>query len=209
MGVAARSLGPNHRRLEQPGPSEHRENDSREKRHRSSDRQGGARGLEELAIWNATRAGRFARPAAEAAVDVLVHIGIVGSYGALEQRPHQKNSAARTVVLVVVHQIGRACLQAESAVHARVDSRENVGERRSRQRAAGDRAFGQRIGRKRGVRHQPSIPGLRSVYGSNECRTLFDSGSEITLGEIAAHWSAGRISYAIRSPCLGVGIARS
>ena len=69
--------------------------------------------------------------------------------------------AARAVVLILEAQIRRTGLQAEAAVHARIDARARVGERR-----AGDRAERGASSRRRHAAG-PRMPGFNTRSGSN------------------------------------------
>src|ERR1700737_2932431 len=91
------------------------------------------------------RAYRPARPAAQTLIDVLLHARIVWFHRSFEQRPHEKDSPAGTVVLILEVQIGRARLETESAVHARVDAGQRVGERSAGQGATRHRGATEQI----------------------------------------------------------------
>ncbi len=52
-----------------------------------------AGGLEQMAIGHAARAGALAPAATQAAVEMLVHRGVVGGHVALEETTHQNESA--------------------------------------------------------------------------------------------------------------------
>jgi hypothetical protein len=54
---------------------------------------------------------------------------IVDGCGSLEERSHENYAPARAVVLIVPRVVRRARLQAESAVHARIESRQLASER--------------------------------------------------------------------------------
>ena len=54
---------------------------------------------------------------------------------ALDERAHQHDAAARAVVLVLEREIRRARLEAEAAVHARIDAALILRERRAGNRA--------------------------------------------------------------------------
>ena len=81
---------------------------------------------------------------------------------ALEQRTHQHDASARAVVLVLEREVRRARLQAEAAVHARVDARDLVRERTAGNRAS---ASARRVGAL--TRAAPRIPGFSTPSGSN------------------------------------------
>ena len=141
------------------------------------------RRLEKLAVRNSARADGLARSASETLIDVLLHARIIGLDRALEQRPHEKNASARTVVLVLEIQVRRARLEAESAVHARIDSRQRVGERRAGKRAARHRIVRKRVSGEARSRQSPSMPGLRMLCGSYARLMPCDNPSDTTLGE--------------------------
>ena len=92
---------------------------------------------------------------------------------AVHQRAHEHDAAARAVVLVLEREIGRARLEAEAAVHARVDARARVGRaacrewRRYRGMGDGDRLHAS----------SPRMPGLRMRSGSKALRTPTDRES--------------------------------
>src|SRR5690349_6053351 len=87
-----------------------------------------------MAVWNARRTHRLARATTEAAVDVDLQRWIIECEPAFERQAHQQNAPTRAIVLVLERQIGGAALQAEPAVHARVDAAAHVREGRSGQR---------------------------------------------------------------------------
>src|SRR5690349_15696091 len=87
-----------------------------------------------MAVRNARRTHRLARATTEAAVDVRLERWIIERESALERQAHEQNASTRAIVLVFERQIGGAALQAEPAVHARVDAAAHVREGRSRQR---------------------------------------------------------------------------
>src|ERR1700737_1451893 len=124
-----------HDRPQQPCAREDKENEARDKWIRSALAEGGARRLQKLPVRHPARAYRLASPADQKLIDVLLHARIVWFHLSFEQRPHEKDSPAGTVVLILEVQIGRARLETESAVHARVDAGQRVGERRARQGA--------------------------------------------------------------------------
>ena len=76
----------------------------------------GAERRQQIAIGHAGRAGGRAGQAAEAAVDVRLHV--VERQRAFEHALHQHDAAARRVHLLAELAVGRARRQAEAAVHA-------------------------------------------------------------------------------------------
>jgi hypothetical protein len=94
-----------------------------------------ARCLEQLSIRDTRWTCRFTCATAEAAVNVQLNTLVVWSDSSLEQRPHEKNPAAWTFVLVLENLICGTSLQAESAVNALIDSGERSGKRRIRKGA--------------------------------------------------------------------------
>src|SRR5688572_9683082 len=116
-----------------------------------------------MSVWYARWARRLACPAAQAAVDVRAHIRVVHGERAFDERVHEDDPTAGAVVLILETEIRRTCLQAEAAMHARIDARARVGERR-----AGNGAG--RGASSRG-RHAagPRMPGFNTRSGSNVC----------------------------------------
>src|SRR5712664_3727561 len=134
-----------HSRPQQPCAREDEENETRDEWSRSALAHGGSRRLQKLPIRHSARTYRLARPAPETLIDVLLNARIVRRHRSFEQRPHEKDSPARTVVLVLEIQISRARLQTESAVHARVDAGQRVRERSARQGTTRHRVTRERI----------------------------------------------------------------
>ena len=130
-----------------------------------------SRCFEKLAVRNTRRTCRFTRAASKTAIDVRVNSLVVHSEISLEQRSHEEDSSARTVVLVLESLIRRTRLETKAAVHALIDTRQRCFERSTRKRAGWSC-----ISRCRrlvyyfeGNTHVsgPSIPGLRTFAGSN------------------------------------------
>ena len=88
-------------------------------------------------------------------------LGVARRQRALEQRSHEHDAPARTVVLVLEREIRRAGLQTEAAVDAGVDARRFAGERTARQRALG------RDDGRSAHAEPPKIPGFSTPPGSN------------------------------------------
>ena len=94
-----------------------------------------SRCFEQMAVRHSRWTSRLASAAAQATADVRLNRFVVRRDGPFEKRPHEKDSAARTVVLILQCEIGWARLKTESAVHTRVDSRELACEWRIGKRA--------------------------------------------------------------------------
>ena len=177
-----------HRGAEQDWTRKHKQDQPHDERIRSLGSEGGARCLEQVAIRHAGRTCRLTCPAAEAAVDVRSNVRIPCGQRAVHQRTHEVEPAARAVVLVLQHQVGWTGLQAEAAVHARIEARARVGKRRSWN--------GARCGDSSAVAHaSPRMPGLRIRPGSNADRTREESASVDRMRCTALHSGA-----LIRSP---------
>ena len=120
--------------------------------------------LEKLAVRNARGTRRLARPAAEAAVDVRVNLGVVRLDRALEQRAHKEYPAARTLIFILEREIRRTRLKTKAAMHALVDSR-----KRRCKRAVGKCTCRYRVGWRRTLFFEngetqagPRMPGFNS-----------------------------------------------
>src|SRR5689334_3622089 len=188
-----------HCRTQQPLAGENKENQSRDERHRLIVLQRRACGLQQLSIRNAARAYGLTRSAAKALIDVLLHLGIRWRDGALEHGPHQEDASAWTIVLVFEIQICRACLEAEAAMHTRVDPRQRCGERCAGQSTDRHRVRRKRISRRwnnsqRAQFRSPRMPGFRMLCGSYARLMPCERESLTTLGETAAHNSGGSFS---------------
>src|SRR5438105_15938486 len=81
-----------------------------------------------MAVRNSRRTHRLAGATAETLGDVPVDTLALGWQRSLEQRPHEDDSTARTVVLVLEREIRWTRLETETAVHARIDPRALAGE---------------------------------------------------------------------------------
>lgn len=177
---------------------EREENQPRDERRALRFAKRSARRLEQLAVRNAGRACRFTGPATKAPVDMGVNGFVVRLDRPFEQRAHEKNPTAGTLVFVLEREISRTCLKTESAVDTLIDSRQ-----RSRQRGVGERAGGDSICRRRTLfiedwktAHEtgPMMPGLRMRCGSNACMIPRDNRSDTTVGESTCHISTGSFS---------------
>src|SRR3569833_2854384 len=82
-----------------------------------------ARSFKHVAVRNARRAHRLACPASETSRNVCLDAITRRLEGRLEQRAHEHDAAAWTVVLILECQICRTLLKTESTMHACVDSR--------------------------------------------------------------------------------------
>ena len=127
--------------------------------------------FEKVPVRHAGWTGRLAGPASETTIDVRVHRRVIRRDRSFEQRPHQENSSARTLVFILESQICRTRLEAEATMNTRVDSRKRCLERRSGQRARWDRVrWCRRVvhDRERSAHARgPRIPGFRMLFGSN------------------------------------------
>ena len=145
---------------------------------RFTSRERRARRLEQRAVRHARRTRSLARAAAEAAIDVRVHRWVVERELAFHQRAHEVDASTRRVVLVSERDVRRTRLEAEAAVHARIDPCA-----RSCERSAGNRARG-RV-RPRAHATSPRMPRLRMRCGSKASRTARESGSFTRDGNAA------------------------
>ena len=134
-----------------------------------------ARCFEQLTIRDTRRTRWLTCTTAEATIDVQVNAIVVRSDCAFEQRPHEKNSASRTFVLVLQNLICRTRLKAEPAVHALIDSRERRCKRGIRQRTRRLSVGGLRtlIYHVEWDAHSfgPRMPGFKMLDGSNAVLT--------------------------------------
>ena len=126
-----------HREAEQPRTLERRQNDARDARKRPMLGDRFTRCFEQESVRDAGRARGLARTTAETTVDVRPHAVARRVERSVVHRSHQHDSAARAVVLVLERHVRRACLEAESAVHACVESGALAGERRAGNGAVG------------------------------------------------------------------------
>ncbi len=76
-----------------------------------------AKRLDQLAVLHAGRAGRLARPAIQAQIEMAFHLRIQ-LHPAIDHRSHQIDAAARTVVLIAQLHVGRTCGGAQAAMDA-------------------------------------------------------------------------------------------
>jgi hypothetical protein len=146
-----------------------------------------------MAVRHSGWTGCLASSAAQATADVRLNRFVVRRDSPFEKRPHEKDSSPRTVVLILEREIGWARLKTESAVHARVDSRElsserGIGERAGRSSVRRNWICFRRDG---GQLAGPRIPGFKIIIGSNARRTFCDTRSAIALGESLLQSSAG------------------
>ena len=81
-----------------------------------------ARRLERMSVLDAGRTRRFARAATEAPIQVVLKHGILPGQIPLRQSLHEDDPAARAICFVVGRAVGRATLQAEAAVDARIEA---------------------------------------------------------------------------------------
>lgn len=108
--------------------AEQEQGQTNDERQGSRRAQGGAGRLKQFSIWHPRRARGFARTASETAID-MTHHWIVGRDLSFEHAPHEDDAAAGGLVLVANIHIGRACLQAETAMHAGIQSGCRTGKR--------------------------------------------------------------------------------
>src|ERR1051325_7599669 len=142
-------------------------------------RQRRARRLEQMPVRNARRTYGFAPSAAEASIEMPARILIARIQCAIDERAHEQQASARSVVLVLQREIGRTCLQTEAAMHARIETLARVREWRVRKSAMIRRCEWRDIGTGGHVA-APRIPGLRMPAGSNRARIAADNGSAAT-----------------------------
>src|SRR5437870_2632419 len=136
-----------------------------------------ARGLEQVAIRYAGGTRGLACATAKTTVEMTAHVFVVGEQRALEERAHEQQPSARTVVLVLERHVRRTALKAESAMHTCVQPSPSVRERSIRKRAM-FRCAMQRGGIS-GGRHDcaPRMPALRIRAGSNLSLIARETGS--------------------------------
>ena len=138
-----------------------------------------------MSIGNPRRTRRFACATSQALRDVCLDAFVLRRERSLEQRAHQHDSAARTVVLVLEREIRRTALESESAMDASVDAGFFARQRTIRQRTLGRHNDG--------CAHagSPRIPIFNKCFGSNVRLIPADSRSAVGDGAHAAHSSAG------------------
>src|SRR6185436_18653797 len=82
--------------------------------------------LQTMTVSNSGRTDGLAGAATETAPEMQIQDAVIGREIAALERAHQLDTAARAVGLVAGGEVRGARLQAEAAVHARLQSREPV-----------------------------------------------------------------------------------